>query len=340
MKDLWLAIGRATRGDENEIDLVREAELFLAVGYDNPDTVLLRWLRARRWEVQTALELFLDTIQWRQDWGVKEFVAKGERDLCEEEVRTGKSYFMGQDKDGRPINYVSARDHVKDQFTSDDTEKLTVFTMETGRKLLRSPYESVTVVFDMTDFSLKNMDYQHLKFLVHLLQNYYPESFALGLIVNAPWIFNSCWFIIKRWLDPVVHNKIHFVNSFDELAQFIHPDSIPRKLNGNHPDFQYIPATEEDLAMLEAFRNDVEGKRRAEDIHRQAVEKYLKITDRWVREEESREIVEERMKATEELRNAFEQLVPYIHTRTHYHRTGAIDEPMFEILHQRIQENQ
>lgn len=314
--------------------------MFLAVAYDNPDALLLRWLRARKWNIQATVDLFLETIKWRKQWGVMEFIAKGETDLCEEEIQTGTTYFMGEDKMGRPINYVSARDHIKDQFVGQDTEKLTVFTMETGRKLLRPPHESVTVVFDLTDFSLKNMDYQHLKFLIHLLENYYPESFALGLVVNAPWIFNGCWYIIKRWLDPVVQSKIHFINSYESLREFIPIESIPKKMKGNHPDFQYLPPTQEDLAMLKAFRNDQEGKQKAEERHRQAVQNYLKITERWVREEETKEIVEQRNQAAEELRMAFEQLVPYINTRTHYHRTGEIDEPIFEILYQKIQENQ
>ena len=339
LKNVWLAIGETIRGDDNQIDSMKEAELFLAVAYDNPDALLLRWLRAKKWNVQGTVELFLETIKWRKEWGVTEFVAKGETDLYEEEIQSGKTFFMGEDKMGRPINYVSARDHIKEQFPGKATEKLTVFTMETGRKLLHPPHESVTVVFDLTDFGLKNMDYQHLKFLIYLLQNYYPESFALGLVVNAPWIFNGCWYIIKRWLDPVVQNKIHFVNSYEDLREYIPGESIPKKFKGNHPDFQYIPPTEEDLAMLKAVRNDHEGQRKAEERHRQAVETYLKITDRWVREQETGEILEERGKAAEELRNAFEQLVPYINTRTHYHRSGEIDEPIFEILYQKIQEN-
>ena len=327
------------RGDEKKIDSIYEAELFLAIGYDNPDMILLRWLRARKWDIKSALQQFLDTIKWRHEWGVKELLAKGEIDLCEDEIITGKSYFMGHDRAGRPINYVSVRDHIKGQFPLESTEKLTVLTMETGRKLLESPNESVTVVFDMTGFGLRNMDYQHLKFLINLLQNFYPESFALGLIINSPWIFNGCWYIIKPWLDPVVESKIHFINNLDGLTQFIDPSVLPKRLNGTQPDFTYIPPTDEDLAMLTALRNDEQGKLKAEQAHREAVQKYLDVTRRWARDDEADNVLEERTKARKELKDAFEQLVPYINTRTHYHRIGAINEPVFDIAYQRIQEN-
>ncbi len=339
MKGFWISIAEYFRGNENKIDSTHEAELFFAVGSDNPDVILLRWLRARKWDINGALQQLLDTIKWRHEWGVKELVAKGELDICQEEIQTGKSYFMGNDKVGRPVNYVSVKNHIKDQFPSESTAKLTVFTMETGRKLLQTPNESVTVIFDMTGFSLKNMDYQHLKFLIHLLQNYYPESFALGLIINAPWIFNGCWYIIKPWLDPIVESKIHFINNLDDLTQFIDRSVLPKQLNGNYPDFNYIPPTEEDIAMLNVFRNDKEGKIKAEEVHREAVQNFLRITHRWTHEDETNEILEERIKAIKELSDAFEQLSPYVSTRTHYHRIGAINEPIFDILYQRIQEN-
>jgi hypothetical protein len=301
--------------------------------------ILLRWLRARKWDINSALLLFMDTIKWRTEWGVKEALAKGETDLSYEEILTGKTYFMGHDKTGRPINYVSVKDHIKGQFSAESTEKLTVFTMETGRKLLQPPSESVTVIYDMTDFGLKNMDYQHLKFLINLLQNYYPESFALGLVINAPWIFNGCWYIIKPWLDPVVESKIHFINNLNDLTQFIDPSVLPKRLNGTQPDFTYIPPTDEDLAMVTAFRNDKQGQIKAEEAHREAVQNYLRITDQWAHGDETENVSEERIKATKDLRDAFEQLVPYISTRTHYHRIGAINEPIFDIAYQRIQEN-
>ncbi|CAF1014682.1 unnamed protein product [Adineta ricciae] len=339
LKELWLLLEKEFRNPEKSVNSADETEISLASGYDNPDMILLRWLRAKKWNVQSAFQQCRDTIKWRQEWGVKELVARGETDLCTEEIRTGKSYFTGPDKAGRPISYVSVKDHIKGQFPPESTEKVTVYTMETGRKLLRPPHESVTVIFDMTGFGLKNMDYSHLKFLINLLENYYPESFALGLIINAPWIFNGCWYIIKPWLDPVVESKIHFINNLNDLTQFVDPSVLPKQLNGTQPDFQYIPPSEEELAKLAVIRNDHKGKLKAEEEHRKAAEKYLQATEKWVHGDDTDEILEERRQATQELRDAFEQLVPYVSTQTHYHRTGAIQEPIFEIVYQRIKEN-
>ncbi|CAF0907366.1 unnamed protein product [Rotaria sordida] len=339
LKKFWIIVGDNINDSENEINSIYKDELFLAIGYDNPDAVLLRWLRARKWDTKAALQQLIDTIKWRHQWGVKQLLAKGETDLCYDEIITGKTYFMGQDRLGRPINYVHAKDHIKDQFPSEATEKFTVFSMETGRKLLKPPSDSVTVVFDLHGFGLKNMDYQHLKFLTRLLQDYYPESFALGLVVNAPWIFNGCWYIIKRWLDPVVESKIHFLNNINDLTRYIDPSSLPKRLNGTQPDFNYIPPTEQDLSMIAAFRNDQQGKIKAEETHRETVQNYLNITYKWADGDETNDLLEKRRIAANQLRDAYEQLVPYIHTTTHYHRTGAIYEPIFDIVYNKIQNN-
>ncbi|CAF2484784.1 unnamed protein product [Rotaria sp. Silwood2] len=339
LKSFWRIVGDNIRGSENKINIIYEEELFLAIAYDNPDAVLLRWLRARKWDIKAALQQLMDTIKWRHEWGVKELLTKGETDLCYDEIITGKTYFMGHDRDGRPINYVSAKEHIKDQFPSEATEKLTVFSMETGRKLLQPPNESVTVIFDLHGFGLKNMDYQHLKFLTHLLQNHYPESFALGLVVNAPWIFNGCWYVIKRWLDPVVESKIHFISHISDLTRYIDPSCLPKRLNGTQQDFNYIPPTEQDLDMISTFRNDKQGKIKAEETHREAVHNYLNITYQWAYGDETNNTLEKRKIAENRLRDAFEQLVPYIHTRTHYHRTGAINEPIFDIAYRTIKNN-
>ena len=327
---------------ENGVSSTDEKELFLAIANDDPDVIVLRWLRARKWHVEEAVTQILQTMKWRHEWGVADLLSQGESDLSYEEIITGKSFYLGVDRMGRPINYVSVRDHVKGQFSPQSTEKLTVLSMETARKLLRSPIESVTVVFDLTDFALKNMDYQHLKFLIHLLENCYPESVGLALFVNASWIFNRCWSIIKGWLDPVVQNKVHFIQEINELTQFIDPLVLPRRFHGTEPDFAYIPPTDEHRLIFNALRKDHRGKAHAEEIHRQATKAYLRVTRQWAVRRDTKaadDCEEERHRAREHLRDAFEQLTPYVHTLTHYHRCGAIDEPIFHIAYRKIKDN-
>jgi hypothetical protein len=45
-------------------------------------------------------------------------------------------------------------------------------------------------------------------------------------VVNAPWIFNACWAIIRVWLDPVTQEKVKFVYD-SEIRELIDKNNIP-----------------------------------------------------------------------------------------------------------------
>ena len=49
-------------------------------------------------------------------------------------------------------------------------------------------------MFDLTGFSLSNMDYVPVKFLIQCLEANYPESLGCILIHNAPWGFSGTFF--------------------------------------------------------------------------------------------------------------------------------------------------
>ena len=48
-----------------------------------------------------------------------------------------------------------------------------------------------TVIFDMTGFSMANMDYTPVKFMIKCFEANYPESLGAVLVHNAPWIFQG-----------------------------------------------------------------------------------------------------------------------------------------------------
>ena len=322
---------------------INKEELFLSIGLDHPDSVVLRWIRARKWNIDQALEQFYQTILWRSKRNLKQILSDGEFGLNEDEISTGKTTFIGFDKMGRPINYVSVRDHIRGQFDLQSTEKLTIFIMETARKLLHSPMETVTVIFDMSDFSLRNMDYQHVKFLIHLLESFYPESLGLVLIVNAPWIFNSCWLLIKSWIDPVVQNKIQFIKNFNDLLQYIDQTVLPKRLNGLQSNFIYIPPTEKDHLMFKTFRNDFHGENQSKNDHYLAIDYFIQITSQWIQilnqnqdKQDFYSIEQQRFKSIQQLKDKFENRLPYLHTQTHYHRIHMINETIFHSLYQKI----
>jgi hypothetical protein len=100
------------------------------VKHDHPDALLLRFLRARKWDVEKALIMMISTMHWRSDemHVDDEVVKNGELAALEHimsadaktkkysedfitQLRMGKSFLHGLDNEGRPMCFVRARLH-------------------------------------------------------------------------------------------------------------------------------------------------------------------------------------------------------------------------------------
>lgn len=322
---------------EQIIDSKYGEELFYAMGCDNPDGLLLRWIRAKKWNVNDTINQLMDTLKWRNEINIQKILLEGENELIVEELEKGTTYLLGRDKTGRPVTYVQLKNHIKGEVSNEGLELLTILTIETGRMLLDSGNETATVILDLNGFSMKNLDYDLIKFLINLLENHYPECLGIALVINAPFLFSSSWNLIKHWFDPVVQNKIQFLKDSNELTKYIDPSILPKHLNGTQNQFKYIPPNQQDQIMLSTFTNDQQGYQLAKRNHRKYAINYLNWTLQWANDQSnSQHLLTQRKKAQKKLRNAFLQLIPYVSTRTHYHRIGLINQSIFDTTYQHI----
>lgn len=148
---------------------VLRAAFWSMVKHDDPDALLLRFLRARKWDVHNALVMLVATMHWRSDEvhvdsdimlngeeGALKASDKDSQDFLQQ-LRMGKSVIHGVDGEGRPIVTVRVRLHKAGEQTEKSLERYTVYTIETARMLLRGNVDTATIIFDMTGFSMANM---------------------------------------------------------------------------------------------------------------------------------------------------------------------------------------
>lgn len=128
---------------------------------DHPDALLLRFLRARKWDVQRALVMLISTMRWRcREMHVDDDImyvgeggaladaksgdgfAKKEGGDFMTQMRKGKSYLHGMDREGRPLCYVNVRLHKQGEQSDRTMERYTVLIIETARLLLKPPVET------------------------------------------------------------------------------------------------------------------------------------------------------------------------------------------------------
>jgi hypothetical protein len=155
---------------------VIRATLWEMVKHDHPDALVLRFLRARKWDVDNALVMLVSTMNWRAtEVHVDDDIMKnGEAMMVEKsqssdpkakqlgedfmaQIRMGKSFLHGVDDKGRPICVVRVRLHHQGEQCEESLERYTVYLIETARMVLRPPVDTATILFDMTGFSMANM---------------------------------------------------------------------------------------------------------------------------------------------------------------------------------------
>lgn len=179
----------------------------------------------------------------------------------------------------------------------------------------------------MTDFSMANMDYTPVKFMIKCFEANYPESLGTVLVYKAPWVFNAIWSIIRGWLDPVVAGKVHFAKNIDELSHFIPKSQIPTELGGDEKwEYKYpepVPG-ENDRMLEEKPRQELQAERT------EIVKSYESTILDWVRSGENGKGADERRRerdqAAEQLRQNYWKLDPYVRARSLYDRMGVLQD--------------
>ena len=136
--------------------------------HDHPDAMILRFLRARKWDVPRAFVMMMEAIVWR----VKEMhvdddvMAKGELHALKQEqgsdpterkagkdflaqMRMGKAFVHGKDKLGRPVVTIRVQLHKPGAQSEEALERYIVHVIESVRLLMSFPVETAVSTINL-----------------------------------------------------------------------------------------------------------------------------------------------------------------------------------------------
>ncbi|PWA01793.1 hypothetical protein BB558_002085 [Smittium angustum] len=246
---------------------------------DVPDTLALRFLRARNWDVEKALDMILTTIKWRYMDNVEEKIFYGETLNEASLMYKGTSFIHGVDKLGHPIIWSPSAAHFQKDQPFSQMKRYLVWIMETARKFLHYPHEKVCLIMDLSNHSTANMDWPFVKMFLKYLSTFYPECLGVAIVYNGPWFFPAVFKLISPLIDPNVAMKIQFVKNEEGLLKFINKDQLIKIRGGdNNYEYEYIPPNEnENIKMA-----NLEEKQIALEKRNIIIDELTELTNKWI----------------------------------------------------------
>lgn len=301
---------------------------------DTPDNLVLRFVRARKWDVDKSLVMMTDTMKWRCYEGKPDkILCSGELGCVENDkpgviyqFQLGKCIIRGHDRKGRPIAMVRARKHHSSDQTPEEIEIYTLLIIEYARLMLNEPIDTCDILFNLSKMTMANMDWGAVSYIVRCFESHYPESLGILFVHKAPWIFSGIWRIVKTWLDPVVASKIVFTNSDKDLEKYIERDNIPKEVGGDDDyEWHYLDPTPSENGLL---YNDQEKKKALEDERKELTDSFINKTIEWIEapdDQVTATLLKERIQIGRALAKNYRKLDGYIRNRSFYDRTGALN---------------
>ncbi|KAI6780748.1 CRAL-TRIO domain-containing protein [Emericellopsis cladophorae] len=244
--------GHAGHLTEGQIAQVHQLRMMLeAEGLTKRlDTLtLLRFLRARKFDVEAAKKMFVDCEKWREEIKLDELVPVWDYPEKAEISKYYKQFYHKTDKDGRPV-YIETLGGIDlaamYKITSAD-RMITNLAVEYERvsdprlpacsRKQGSLLETCCTIMDLKGVGITKVPqvYSYVQQTAGLSQNYYPERLGKMYMINAPWGFSTVWSVVKGWLDPVTVSKIHILGSGykSELLKQVPAENLPKEFGGS-----------------------------------------------------------------------------------------------------------
>ena len=218
-----------------------------ALHFDDHD--LLRFGRARKFDLAKMQVMFQNFINWRNENGVDTIIDTYDYHERAEVQTVYPHGYHGVDNQFRPI-YI-------ERFGSLNVPRL--FEITTEERIVRHYIQEYEImmklrfpacsevagkkinqgltIFDMTHGSMSTANsqtYGLCKLAAQVGSDYYPEIMGNLFVVNAPMLFSGIWAVVKGFLDEKTRGKIKIVGSnfLPTLEQFVDRENIPGFLGG------------------------------------------------------------------------------------------------------------
>eukprot|EP00201_Polytomella_parva_P005518 CAMPEP_0175086368 /NCGR_PEP_ID=MMETSP0052_2-20121109/29210_1 /TAXON_ID=51329 ORGANISM="Polytomella parva, Strain SAG 63-3" /NCGR_SAMPLE_ID=MMETSP0052_2 /ASSEMBLY_ACC=CAM_ASM_000194 /LENGTH=360 /DNA_ID=CAMNT_0016358543 /DNA_START=151 /DNA_END=1232 /DNA_ORIENTATION=+ len=186
-----------------------------AVASRKQNVILLKFLRARSFDVEKASTMLIDCLKWRKDFKVANLDTEDHPSYLKK-----CGIVAGRDKHGNPVtyNFYGGMDMQEVFGGTDGPEKFIrwrIWLMEAAIKALdfESGIEHVMQVHDYDGASLRRdaVVKASTQKIIKLFQDYYPEFLPAKLFVNVPKVMEVMYGLFSAFSDPATRAKFNMV---------------------------------------------------------------------------------------------------------------------------------
>ena len=217
--------------------------------HDYDDLFLLRFLRARKFDLEKTMIMFKNFLKWRIDMNVDELLKSYELEHLIEIKKLYPHGYHRTDKIGRPV-YIELYDKtdVKGLFKITTEEKMVKYYIKQYERqikyifpacsaVVKKPVEQSCTILDANGIGITSI-FGPIKGFVKLAsdigQDYYPEMLGKMTILNVGFLFRAVWAMVKSFIDPKTQAKISLLKKpfLDDLLALIDEDKLPSIFGG------------------------------------------------------------------------------------------------------------
>ncbi|XP_071790017.1 SEC14-like protein 2 [Asterias amurensis] len=239
-------VGDLSPKQEETLKLFREKVSDILPQIEDDDHNLLRWLRARSFNLEKAESMLRNHVNFCKEWNIEYIRNEWKAPEVLEKYMIGGLF--GEDKEGRPVYYEAyGRIDCKGiiySSTQADIMKNELRTCEAILQRFREQTEKhgrriddLTMILDLDQVGLGHLWMPFLNVYFEVLNQFeanYPETLKRCIVINAPSMVSVGYNLFKPFLSVDTRSKVKFCggNYQSKLLEFINPDQLPKHYGG------------------------------------------------------------------------------------------------------------